>query len=393
MLSARKNFAFLVSTMFSLSLCGQSALAQTASSADKPAKDAVQTPKLIPLELFTTIDKYMPRGIFVTDDNRTFITLPRHDATVPYTLCELKNKQLKPYPSLEINQFTSSSNKDGLASVMSTRSDKGLLWVLDSGRVGRQKIALAAKLVAIDLATNTIKKSIPLNDEVVMENSLLKDFCIVDNIGKAGVAIIADSSPLGDNGFVIVDLENGKSFRRLHKSPSVSAEPEFVIFVDGEMVRFRESDTKKTDMLAGVSGLGLTADKKTLIYSPMASHSIYSVNVEKLCDQKVPDKEVVVTVKSLGSKIGASDSLIVDGKNNIYLTDLENNAIWLKSSEGEMTKIATDTRLSWPDRLCLTNDGYLYVTASQLHRSPWYHIGKDLRKHPFEIFRLKVPKG
>jgi hypothetical protein len=274
---------------------------------------------------------------------------------------------------------------------MSTRlSNKGLLWVLDSGRVSRVQIPNAAKLVAINLTTNKVEKVIPLGADVILKNSFLKDFCLDESKGKNGVAVIADSSPLGDNAFVVVNLETGKAFRRLHKDASVMAEPDFVIFADGEMVRYRISDTNKIDMLAGVSGLVLSADKKTLFYSPMASHAFYSVDFDKLCDPNLKDKEVATSIKSLGPKIGASDSVAINENGDIFITDLENNAIWKRSSKGNITKIAADPRLSWPDRLCLSKDGYLYVTASQLHRSPWYHMNQDLRNRPFQIFRLKL---
>ncbi len=157
------------------------------------------------------------------------------------------------------------------------------------------------------------------------------------------------------------------------------------------MVRYRISDTNKVDMLAGVSGLALSPDKKTLFYSPMASHSFYSVDFEKLCNADIKDKEVAATIKSLGAKVGASDSIAITEKGDIFITDVENNAIWKRSANGNSIKIAADQRLSWPDRLCLSKDGYLYVTASQLHRSPWYHMDKDLRNRPFQIFRLKLP--
>ncbi|MDR3612030.1 MAG: L-dopachrome tautomerase-related protein [Candidatus Obscuribacterales bacterium] len=346
---------------------------------------------LLPLELVATSDKYMPRGIFVTDDNRIFVCLPRHEDSVPYTLTELKNGQLQPYPDLPINQFDQTSNPHGFASIMSTRaSNNGLLWVLDSGRVSRLQVPHTAKLVAINLATNNIEKVIPLGDDVILKNTFLKDFCLDESKGKSGFAVIADSSPQGDNAFVVVDLETGKAFRRLHKDPSVMSEPDFVIFAEGQMVRFRISDTNKVDMLAGVSGLALSSDKKTLFYSPMASHSFYSVDFDKLCDAEIKDNEVAATIKVLGSKVGASDSVAINDQGDIFITDVENDAIWKRSPNGGATKVAADERLSWPDRLCLSKDGYLYVTASQIHRSPWYHMNKDLRTRPFQIFRIKL---
>jgi sugar lactone lactonase YvrE len=44
----------------------------------------------------------------------------------------------------------------------------------------------------------------------------------------------------------------------------------------------------------------------------------------------------------------------------------------------------------WPDTLSLAADGYLYVTANQLHRQARYHKGNDLRRKPYTLFRIHV---
>jgi hypothetical protein len=44
----------------------------------------------------------------------------------------------------------------------------------------------------------------------------------------------------------------------------------------------------------------------------------------------------------------------------------------------------------WPDTLALSNDGYLYFTANQLHRQPNFHQGEDLREKPYSLFRIPV---
>jgi sugar lactone lactonase YvrE len=38
----------------------------------------------------------------------------------------------------------------------------------------------------------------------------------------------------------------------------------------------------------------------------------------------------------------------------------------------------------------LTTDGYLYVTANQLHRQARYHGGRDLRRKPYALFRIHL---
>ena len=52
--------------------------------------------------------------------------------------------------------------------------------------------------------------------------------------------------------------------------------------------------------------------------------------------------------------------------------------------------MASDPRLLWPDTLSLAADGYLYVTANQLHRQARYNKGNDLRQKPYTLFRVRT---
>jgi len=93
-------------------------------------------------------------------------------------------------------------------------------------------------------------------------------------------------------------------------------------------------------------------------------------------------------VVSLGEK-GASDGLETDALGRIYITDYEHNAIRIRSN-GMLETLVQDPRLLWPDSLWLATDGYLYVTANQLHRQPSFHEGHDLRRPPYHLFRTPV---
>ena len=48
-----------------------------------------------------------------------------------------------------------------------------------------------------------------------------------------------------------------------------------------------------------------------------------------------------------------------------------------------------DLRLIWPDTLSLATDGYLYVTANQLHRQARYNNGKisELNLMLYSVFK------
>ena len=40
--------------------------------------------------------------------------------------------------------------------------------------------------------------------------------------------------------------------------------------------------------------------------------------------------------------------------------------------------------------MSVATNGYLYVTANQLHRQPRFHQGRDLRQKPYALFRIHI---
>jgi hypothetical protein len=55
--------------------------------------------------------------------------------------------------------------------------------------------------------------------------------------------------------------------------------------------------------------------------------------------------------------------------------------------------IVHDPRLLWPDTLSLATNGYLYITANQLHSQGRFHNGEDLRRKPLRVvpYTCKCP--
>jgi sugar lactone lactonase YvrE len=362
-------------------------VAQDSTRASTQASDG----KTYSLEVVASFNEMMPRGVAVSSTGRIFICFPRQDMKGPYTLGELKDGTVSAYPNAAINRADNADSKNSLVSVLSAVVDnQNRLWVLDSGRVGRDVVPGAPKLLAIDLQNGSVVKNLSFPEGVFLPTTVLKDFRITPRIGKEGTAIICDSSPAGKSALIVVDLETGKSIRRLNGHPTVEAEPNFVIFAEGEMVRLRDSEDNQRDWTAGVTGLALSNDGSLVYYSPMAGLSLSSVSVAALCDGAISEEAVEKTVKVIFREIGTSDGLESDSQNRLYLTDVENNEIWLLNTNGTTSKLVKDNRLIWPDRLCLTKDGYLYVTASQFNRGPWFHFGQDLRTKPFHLYRVKV---
>jgi len=343
------------------------------------------------IETVGKFDQLPPRGIAISRDGRIFLSFPRGQKPADYTVAELKEGKTSPYPDAQLNRLDLVHPQQVLVSATSMAIDsKNRLWILDNGRVGRTAVPGAAKILAIQIETGAVIKTIPLDKEVMTPDTMLCDLEIYLSRGTPETAIISASSLRGANGFIVTDLATGKSMRRLNQHASVSPESNYVVFAEGRMVRLGNKEDAKQDWTPGVFGLAINAKRDKLYYSSVASQQIFQVDLDKLCNPRVAETDVEKTVKRLGFKAAPSTGMECDNKDTLYLADIEHSAIWRRLANGELEMVARGDQLSYPDHLCLGNDGYLYVTSSQFHRSPWFHAGHDERVPPFELLRVPV---
>ena len=333
----------------------------------------------------------MPTGVTVSHDGRIFVNFPRWGEDVPYTVGEIRNGKVVPYPDAGINKFDPSRPGETLASVQSVVVDPAnRLWILDTAAPGfSSPIAGAGKLVGIDLATNKVVKTIIFPTDVLLPTTYLNDIRFDLRQGKAGVAYITDSSGNGPGGIIVVDLDSGESWRKLSGHPSTAPEPGFVPLIEGEHWAIREKGKPALAFNISTDGIAISSDGATLYYCPLSSRHLFSVPTALLRDRSVSAAVVGKAVVDLGEK-GASDGLESDDKGRVYGGDYENNSIRQRETDGEWKTIAHDPRILWPDTLSVATDGYLYFTANQLHRQPQFHEGQDLRQKPYTLFRIKI---
>lgn len=140
----------------------------------------------------------------------------------------------------------------------------------------------------------------------------------------------------------------------------------------------------------GSDGIAIGADGERLYYCPLGSRTLFSAETNSLADRSLNYQEVGATVIDEGDKGGASDGLESDASGCIYSTNYEHNAILRRGPDREWETLIHDPRLLWPDTLSLATNGYLYVIANQLHRQARYHNGRDLRRKPYTLFRVRV---
>jgi sugar lactone lactonase YvrE len=336
----------------------------------------------------------MPTGVTVSADGRIFINFPRWGDEVPYTVGEIRNGKVVAYPDAAINTFDSTRPGETLGSVQSVVIDPlNRLWILDTAAPSfSTPVAGGAKLVAVDIVTNKVVKTIVLSASSVSATTYINDVRFDLRQGKAGVAYITDSSISGPGGLIIVDLDSGESWRKLTGHASTSPDPAFIPVVEGERLAVREKGKPPAPFNVASDGIAISADGATLYYCPLSSRHLFSVPTALLRDRSATDAAVAQAVVDLGEK-GASDGLEADDKGRIYAGDYERNSIRQRQTDGEWKTIAHDPRILWPDTMSVASNGFLYFTANQLHRSAQFHEGKDLREKPYTLFRIKIDAG
>ena len=337
----------------------------------------------------------MPTGVTVSHKGRIFVNFPKWGDDVSFTVAEIRNGEMVAYPDESINQTNPADQAAALVSVQSVVVDPvDRLWILDTGSPLFQPTKYGGpKLVCVDLKTDQVSKKILFPQDVALPTTYLNDIRFDLRRGSEGMAFITDSAQKGPNGIIVVDLASEQSWRRLHDHHSVKPEElqTFLPIVEGRPFLERQPDgSVKHGASMGSDGIAINADGNRLYYCPLGSRKLYSVDTNALSDQSLKEQEVGATVIDEGDRGGASDGLESDSAGNIYSTNYEHNAILRRSPDKRWETLTHDPRLLWPDTLSLATDGYLYVTANQLHRQARFHKGKDLRRKPYSLFRIRI---
>ena len=337
----------------------------------------------------------MPTGVTVSQQGRIFVNFPKWGDEVSFTVAEIREGKTIAYPNEALNQTNENDLAAAFVSVQSVVIDPAdHLWILDTGSPLFKPTDFGGpKLVCVDLSTDEVVKKILFSQDVALPTTYLNDVRFDLRRGSGGMAFITDSAQKGPNGIIVVDLASGHSWRRLHDHPSTKAEDlqTFLPIVEGQpFLEYQADGSVMQGAGMGSDGIAISSDGRRLYYCPLGSRKLYSVETDALADRTVDEGEVAATVTNEGDRGGASDGLESDAAGNIYCTNYEHNAILSRSPDGQWKTITHDPRLLWPDTLSLAADGYLYVTANQLHRQARFHKGHDLRRKPYTLFRVSV---
>lgn len=329
-------------------------------------------------------------GVVVDKAGRMFLTLPRvgKDHPLPSVVEMVKGKPVA-FPDAATTEISAKPFHEWLVSPLGMTEHNGTLWVLDEGkRAGINGIPDgAAKLVAIDVETRKVTKTIVFHAPFLRDTMQLNDLRFDPTHGEAGTIYISNngfSKP--DSSLVVVDIASGKMVEHFHNAPEVSPAPGFMTYVEGKP--HSSMDKPPTMPGGGVNGIELSPDNKTLYWTTPTNPNYYSVPTAELSDQSLSDDALMKSVHFEGQTV-SNGGITVDDKGNLYFGDASRDAIIERDTNGHFSLIARDPRLIWPDGMYY-RAGYLYVSIGQWQRAPALHDGNDLRKPPYQVLKIKL---
>jgi sugar lactone lactonase YvrE len=171
-------------------------------------------------------------------------------------------------------------------------------------------------------------------------------------------------------------MKTGKSNRVLDKHPSTKSE-DITLTVD------KKEFTKKIHS----DGIALSPVDEKLYYHALTGYNLYRVPVSALETDLKDETSLVKQVEKVGVT-PAPDGMIFDKEGNLYMADLERNAVSYRTPAGDIKILIQDERIKWPDTFTMEGDKNLIFTDSLLQKA---EVGKPVDDMEFKIYKVKLP--
>jgi len=330
-----------------------------------------------------------PTGVAVSGTGRVFVNFPYWDKRPGVSVAELDaDGVLQPFPSRSWNNWDGSSATSALRSFVSAQAlyvDKDdYLWALDSGSPRQESGVVIAgpKLFKIDLSDNSIAQVFYFDQKRdLAPYSFLSDFRVDTD---KHVAYITDA---GRGGILVYNLKTRDARTVLLGHESTQPQEGLVASIGSHpWVNFIGRRPSY-----GVAGIELSKDKQWLYYHPLCGRELFRVPTASLNDETLAPGKLGDAVENLGNTGSIVDGMWLDDNDNLYLTAIEKDAIYVRRPTGEIETFVADERLQWPDSLAMGHDGYLYFTTSMRHLQTPYRV-TNVKTQPYYLMKVSVAK-
>ena len=311
-----------------------------------------------------------PGNVTATRAGRVFATVHPLDKPSGLQLIEITGADsYRPWPDAGVQSDAGNKGDDRLDTPLGIAQDNiGRLWVTDMGlNLGKSRIW------GFDIATGKRLHKIELPADIAPKGAFVQDLAVD---AEKGWIYLADIAPPG---LIAVNIASGEA-RRFDKHPSLEAEAQAVMKVDGKLTHFGGKPAS-----VGVNPITLSRDGQTVYFGAMNGHTWYSVPSQLL--REGSHEQIAAAIRSVGKK-PVSDGVATDDAGNHFFTNLNENGIDRLSPQGKLTPLVRDARLNWPDNAQFGPDSWLYIVANQLHLTPAFTGGEDLGQPPYRIMRV-----
>lgn len=315
------------------------------------------------VEVVYTFEKIRPANMAISTTGQLFVTgHPIVDSDIKVVEV-LPDGQKSVYP----NDFYSNSTEQEAvigASIGIHVDSKDNLWILDLAK---------HQFVVWNISTDSLVRIIKLPNEVLVEHAFLQDF-VYDE--KHNRIIISDMSQ-GDlksapnPAFVVIDLTDNMAYRVAKNHPSMQPD------MQGGL---------------GLNPIAIDPQFEYIYFGAMHGKKVYRVKTSAFSDPASVGQQIEYYAPK-----SYSDGIKVDGEGNVYVTDIQQQAIGVANPEGYHIIATLPDGQSWPDGLAL-KDGYVYAVVNQLDRTAALNNGIDATVGKFVIvrtpeYKLTQPKG
>ncbi len=334
--------------------------------------------KLLPVDVAVSTN-YQMNGVAVSQDNRVFLALPRWVQPDTFSLGEVRDGKVVPFPGGDWNTWHQGLDEENrftaVNAVWVEPGMPGVLWVVDCG----QDIPRGKKLVEIDLRTNKVSRVYHFSQEEAPLGACLNDVRIAK-----GHAFITES---GLGAILTVDLNTGRVRRLLAASQKTKAVPGRTAVVDGK--KTLGPDGKPP--VVNADDIEITPDKKWLYFGMPMGGDLWKVKIDDLLDESLDEKALDARVLDDGPMIPIGGIYMLPS-GNLLLSDLEKHALDLRTPDGKITTLAQSKWLVSPDAMSLDREGRVFIAASQAGLIPACNQGVNGTTLPFRVLRVTLPR-
>jgi len=312
-------------------------------------------------------------GVTISHNGRLFANFPRWHENLPFSVVEvMPNGEYRPYPNESWNNWNGQPEENKFTCVQSVVAHQNSLFVLDPASPMMKGVVGNAMLYEFDLTTDELINKWTFDKTIAPEKSYLNDLRIDREAGKI---YITES---GVGAIVVLDLKTNIPRRLLDNHFSTKSEDIWLTVEGKTWVK----EGKKPQMHA--DGIALSNDKEYLYYHALTGYSLYRVPTKALNDETLAEQALAEQVESIG-KTSAPDGMIFDRRGNLYLGDLENNAIMYRTPEGELKTFIQYLQVKWPDTFTIDEQDNFYFTTSRIHE-----MEGDISELEFNIFKVPI---